>query len=167
MNNPFTPLREGDDDIEPTSIRMERGDAGPDDVTTGQTVDVAPTPVLDAFAAAASELLDAFSFMGLEETFDTIDWNLIGSSKPTTVRELRKAHNRFKDHFILQWVTNEVLDVGEYPYDTDVPFIAVIVDNKITSIHDLMVMSREDFKDDFGYDAPAVLCKKLQALPKN
>ena len=55
MNNPFTPLREGDDDIEPTSIRMKRGDAGPDDVTAGKTVDVAPTPVMDAFDAATRE----------------------------------------------------------------------------------------------------------------
>ena len=69
MNNPFTPLREGDDDIEPTSIRMDRGDAGPDDVTAGQTVDMAPTPVLDAFAAAASELLDTFFFHGIGGNF--------------------------------------------------------------------------------------------------
>ena len=73
MNNPFTPLRDSHDDIEPTLIRMGRGDASPDDVTAGQTVAVAPTPVMDAFDAATKALLDTFSYMGLEETFDAID----------------------------------------------------------------------------------------------
>ena len=52
-----------------------------------------------------------------------------------------------------------MLDIGKYPYDTGVSFIAVIVDNKITGIHDLMVMFKEDFKDDLGM-MPLLCCAR-------